>query len=217
VTIDAASVADAAARIRNRIADAGGDNAHITLVVVTKGQPTAAVRAAVAAGLVDVGESYAQELVAKTAELGDLAGTIRWHYIGQLQRNKVRLVAADVALWQSVDRLTLGNEIAHRAPGAAVLAQVNLTDDPGRGGAQPALVPGLVEGLRDLGLDVQGLMAVAAQGDPEVAREGFASVAALADRLGLVERSMGMTGDLEIAVQEGATIVRVGTALFGAR
>jgi len=217
VTVDDTSVAAAAEQIRNRIADAGGDNDRITLVAVTKGQPASVVRAAVAAGLVEIGESYAQELAAKVTELDDIADQLQWHFIGQLQRNKVRVVAPDVSLWQSVDRLTLGNEIARRAPQAHVLVQVNLTDDPDRGGSRPELVPGVVEGLRDLDLDVRGLMAVGPPGGPEAARVGFAAVAALAERLGLPERSMGMTDDLEVAVQEGATIVRIGTALFGAR
>jgi uncharacterized pyridoxal phosphate-containing UPF0001 family protein len=98
-----------------------------------------------------------------------------------------------------------------------VLVQVNLTDDPERGGASPPHVAGLVEGARDLGLDVAGLMAVGPPGGPEAARDGFAEVVRLADQLGLQERSLGMSDDLEVAVQAGATIVRVGTALFGAR
>jgi pyridoxal phosphate enzyme (YggS family) len=162
-----------------------------------------------------LGESYAQELEPKADELDD--PRVRWHFIGQLQRNKVRQIAHAVHLWHSVDRLTLGAEIARRAPGARVLAQVNLTDDPSRGGAKPDFVPGLVAGLRDLGLAVEGLMAVGPQGSPDAAAEGFRGVAALADRLELKERSMGMTADLEVAVAAGATMVRVGTALFGER
>jgi uncharacterized pyridoxal phosphate-containing UPF0001 family protein len=98
-----------------------------------------------------------------------------------------------------------------------VLVEVNLTDDPERGGNRPGLVPGLVDGLRDLGLQVIGLMAVGRQGPPDEVRDGFRAVRALADELGLPERSMGMSEDLELAVQEGSTMVRVGTALFGAR
>lgn len=209
-------VVAAAARIRDRIAAAGGDPAAIRLLAVTKGHGADVVRAAAAAGLVDVGESYARELLGKAEELdGQVA--LRWHFIGQLQRNKVRALALRVHLWQSVDRVALGAEVARRAPGAAVLAQVNLTDDPRRGGCPPADAPELVAHLRDLGLDVRGLMAVAARGGPDVARAGFRTVRALADRLELPERSMGMTGDLELAVQEGTTMVRIGTALFGTR
>ncbi len=121
-------------------------------------------------------------------------------------------------LWQSVDRLRLGEEIARQQPGAAVLVQVNLTDDPDRGGTKPGLAAGLVEGLRDLGLDVRGLMAVAPPGDAATRPgPGFRVVRDLADRLSLAERSIGMSDDLEAAVQEGSTMVRVGSALFGPR
>jgi pyridoxal phosphate enzyme (YggS family) len=202
-------------RVRNRIAEAGGRPDTTRLVAVTKGHGPDAVLAAMAAGLSDVGESFAQELVRKADALDD--GAIRWHFVGQVQRNKVRLVADRVALWQSIDRLTVGAEVAKRSPGAAVLVQVNLSDDPARGGAKADLVPDLVEGIRGLGLDVQGLMAVGPAGGPEAARAGYRAVRGIADRLGLPVRSMGMSGDLEVAVQEGSTMVRIGTALFGAR
>ena len=202
-------------RVRDRIATAGGDPDRVRILAVTKGHGVDAIRAALAVGLLDIGENYAQELVAKADEIGD--ETLRWHFIGQVQRNKVRQVAHLVHLWQSVDRLRLGEEIAKRSPGASVLVEVNLTDDPARGGTRPGLVPGLVDGLRDLGLQVGGLMAVGLTGLPEEARAGFRAVRELADELGLPERSMGMSDDLELAVQEGSTIVRVGTALFGPR
>lgn len=214
MSADPAAIAERAARVRDRIAAAGGDPAAVTLLAVTKRFPPEVVRAALAAGLADVGENYAQELAAKAAEVGDGP---RWHFIGVLQRNKVRTVAGLVHLWQSVDRLPAGAEIAKRAPGAAVLAQVDLAGVAGRGGCQPGEVPDLVAGLRDLGLDVRGLMAVGPPGPPEEARPGFRLVRELADRLELPERSMGMTGDLEVAVEEGATMIRVGTALFGPR
>lgn len=219
MTVDAAAVAERAAAVRDRIAAAGGDPAAVRLLAVTKGFGPAEVLAALGAGLADVGENYAQELAAKAADeaVARADPPPRWHFIGVLQRNKVRLVADRVHLWQSVDRLPLGAEIAKRAPGAAVLVQVDLAGLPGRGGCQPGEVPDLVAGLGDLGLDVRGLMAVGPPGPPEDARPGFALVARLADRLGLPERSMGMTGDLEVAVAEGATMVRVGTALFGPR
>jgi hypothetical protein len=212
--MDGTSVRTNAERVRNRIADAGGDPDAIRLVAVTKGHPAAAVRAAVDAGLADIGENYVQELVAKAAEID---GGVEWHFIGQLQRNKVRQAAHLVGLWQSVDRLRLGEEIARHRPGAAVLVQVNLTDDPDRGGTRPGLTAGLVEGLRDLGLDVRGLMAVAPMGDHGTVRAGFRIVRDLAERLSLGERSIGMSEDLEAAVQEGSTMVRIGSALFGPR
>jgi len=201
-------------RIRNRITDAGGDADAVRVLAVTKGQSVDCVQAALAAGLVDIGENYAQELVAK-AEVVDEGP--RWHFIGQLQRNKVRSVAPLVHLWQSVDRLRLGEEISRRAPGASVLVEVNLTDDPDRGGTRPGFVAGLVDGLQDLGLAVEGLMAVGRQGPAGEVRAGFRLVRELADELELPTRSMGMSEDLELAVQEGATMVRIGSGLFGPR
>jgi pyridoxal phosphate enzyme (YggS family) len=189
-------------------------------VAVTKGQPAEAVRDAVAAGLTDLGESYPQELVAKAAALEDVleAGPpLRWHCIGRLQRNKVKQVAPLVHLWQSIDRLSLAGEVARRAPGAAVLVQVNVSGAAQQGGCTPAQAPAVVEGCADLGLDVRGLMAIGPQGAPDEVRAGFRALRALADRLELAERSMGMSDDLELAVAEGSTMVRVGSALFGPR
>jgi len=214
--MDRATIGANADRVRDRIAHAGGDPASVRLVAVTKSHPAATVDAALDAGLVDLGENFAQELVAKASDV-EAEIEPRWHFIGQVQRNKVRQIAPLVHLWQSVDRLRLGEEIARRQPGASVLVQVNLTDDPARGGAKPALTAGLVEGLRDLGLDVRGLMAIAPVGDQQSARAAFRVVRNLADRLTLTERSIGMSEDLEAAVKEGSTMVRVGSALFGAR
>ncbi|HEY8525910.1 MAG TPA: YggS family pyridoxal phosphate-dependent enzyme [Acidimicrobiales bacterium] len=219
------------AAVRDRIERAGGDTERITLVAVTKGFDASAVRAALAAGVRDVGESYVQELTAKVAALqaeglgaegsGADAGAAGpapvWHFVGRLQRNKVRKAAPHVALWHSVDRLALGAEIARWAPGAAVLAQVNTTGEETKGGCPPTGVGDLVAGLRELGLDVRGLMTIGPPGPPEGARPAFQLLRELAETHGLKELSMGMTGDLEVAVEEGATIVRVGTALFGPR
>lgn len=211
----------AAATIRARVEAAGGDPGRVTLLAVTKGQPLAAVEAALAAGLADIGESYARELVAKVDALADPTGgsapAARWHFIGHLQRNKVRQLAPYVHLWQSVDRLSLAAEIAQRAPGAAVLVQVNVSGATQQGGCAPERVAAIVEGCTDLGLDVRGLMAIGAQGPDDEVRAGFRTVCDLADQLALPERSMGMSGDLEAAVAEGATMIRVGTALFGPR
>ncbi len=203
-------------RIRARIEAAGGDPHRIALVAVSKGQPLAAVEAAVHAGLADVGESYAQELIAKADELSD-GLAVRWHFIGGLQRNKVRLVAPHVHLWQSVDRLSLAGDIARHTPGAAVLVQVNVSGAEHQGGCPPERVAAVVEGCSDLGLDVRGLMAIGSQGPDDVVRAGFRQVRALADDLGLAERSMGMSADLEAAVAEGSTMLRIGTDLFGPR
>jgi pyridoxal phosphate enzyme (YggS family) len=207
----------AATRVRERIEAAGGDPEAIRLVAVTKGHPADVVRAAVAAGLADFGESYAQELTSKADALDEATPSPRWHFIGQLQKNKVRQIAPVVHLWQSVDRLSLAAEVARRAPGAPVLVQVNVSDAAQQGGCAPALAPSVVEGCTDLGLDVRGLMAIGVQGPPDAQRAGFRTLRGLADALGLRERSMGMSGDLEAAVAEGTTMVRVGTALFGER
>jgi len=180
---------------------------------VTKGFGIDAVEAALGAGLVDLGENYAQELLEKAPG----HPRVRFHFIGRLQRNKVRPLAPLVALWQSVDRLELAREIARRAPGAAVLVQINLSGEPQKGGCAPGEVAALVAAARDLGLDVQGLMGVGPAGPREAARPGFRELVALADRLDLPVRSIGMSADLEVAVQEGATMVRVGTDLFGPR
>lgn len=208
-------IADRLERVRARIEAAGGDPDRVTVVAVTKGHPSAAVREAVGAGLVEIGESYAQELGAKAGELDDLP--VRWHMIGRLQRNKVRSIAPYVHLWQSVDRLSLAAEIAHRAPGAAVLVQLNVTGAEQQGGCAPERVAAVVEGCRDLGLTVRGVMAIGPLGDRAASQAAFRRVRELADGLDLPERSMGMSGDLDAAVAEGATMVRVGTELFGPR
>jgi PLP dependent protein len=220
----ATSPADLASRlatVRGRIEAAGGDPEKVTLLAVTKGFGVGVVRAALEAGLRDIGESYVQELVAKAADLeevlADDEAQPRWHFVGRLQRNKVRKAAPHVAVWHSVDRLSLGAEIARCSPGGSVYAQVNTTDEPQKGGCEPARLPGLVDGLRDLGLDVLGLMTIGPQGPPEAARPAFRLLRELAEREGVAGLSMGMTGDLEVAVAEGATVVRVGSGLFGPR
>ena len=208
-------VAAGLARVRQRIVAAGGDLDRITVVAVTKGFDVAAARAVRQAGIADLGENYAQELRVKATALDDPG--VRWHFVGRIQRNKVALVAGDVHLWHGVDRAAVGDAIARRAPGAAVLVQVDVSGEPQKGGCPPDAVPALVEHLDALGLGVRGLMAVGPAGAPEDARTGFRLVASLADELGLAERSMGMSDDLEVAVEEGATMVRIGRALLGPR
>lgn len=211
-----AAVGEQVERLHERIAAAGRDPGGVKVVAVTKGFGVEVVRSALAAGLVDIGESYVQELVVKAAELGGPPAP-NWHFVGRLQRNKVRKAAPYVSLWHSVDRLPLGAEIARRSPGAAVLAQVDLTGEVTKGGCPAADLPDLVNGLGELGLDVRGLMTIGPQGPPDAARPAFAELSRLADRFGLPERSMGMSNDLEVALENGATMVRVGSALFGPR
>jgi len=210
-----AAIAEAAAAVRGRILAAGGDPQRVRLLAVTKGHPAAVIAAAADAGLLDLGESYAQELTAKADAMD--RGDVRWHFIGGLQRNKVRQIARFVHLWQSVDRLPLAAEIARHVPGASVLVQVNVTGLEHQSGCPPERVPAIVEGCADLGLEVRGLMAIGPQGPEATVRAAFGTVRELADRMGLPERSMGMSSDLEAAVAEGSTMVRVGTALFGPR
>jgi pyridoxal phosphate enzyme (YggS family) len=203
-----------ATEVRRRIA-AAGDAKGVRIIAVTKGFGPDAVEAALRAGISDIGESYAQELAAKVPEVSR-AGA-QWHFIGRLQTNKVRGVADLVDVWQSVDRATLGDEIARRAPGAKVLLQVNVSNEPQKGGCAPPEAPHLVRRFRQAGLDVLGLMAIGRAGAPAEVRPGFRMLRRLADDLGLAECSMGMSDDLEIAVEEGSTMVRVGRALFGER
>lgn len=200
--------------VRRRIESAGGDLGAITIVAVTKRQPPEAVAAAVRAGVVDIGENYAQELIAKAA---GAPSTVRWHFIGAVQRNKVNVLAPLVTLWHGVDRSAVVDVITARAPGAGVLIEVNTSGEPGKAGCALADAPALVAHARAAGLDVRGLMTVAPLGPPEAARPAFRCLAGLRDDLNLIDLSMGMSADLEVAVQEGATIVRIGTSLFGPR
>ena len=185
------------------------------LLPVTKAFGQDAVRAVREAGLTEVGESYAQELISKHGEVDD--SEVVWHMIGRLQRNKVRRLAGLVSLWQSVDRPELVDEIARWAPGARVLVQVDVLGRSGQGGCRPSEVETLVVRSREAGLEVAGLMGSGVEGDQDGTERSFAAIARLADQLGLEERSMGMTHDREIAVANGSTLVRVGRALFGDR
>ncbi len=198
------------ATVHERIEAAGRPADEVTVVAVTKGFGPDAVEAAVAAGLRDVGENYARELSDKAAQVPQA----RWHHLGTVQRGSVGRIADVVDLWQGVDRLAAGEAIARRRPGAAVLVQVNLTGAPERSGVAWGDAAALVEGLSGLGLTVRGLMGVGPKIEP---RPVFRRLARLNEAFGLTELSMGMTDDLEIAVQEGATMVRVGRGLFGAR
>jgi PLP dependent protein len=215
--VNAVAVPERLAEVRERVGAAaraaGRAPESVTLVVVTKEVGLDATRAAIAQGAVDLGENRAQELVTKAEALTDSGA--RWHFIGRLQRNKVRAIAPHVALWQSVDRAELAAEVGRRAPGAAVLVQVNVTGELQKGGCPPDEADALVGACRAHGCRVQGLMTVPfAAGDP---RPAFARLRRMTDDLGLGECSMGMSGDYEIAIAEGATMVRVGSAIFGPR
>jgi hypothetical protein len=193
--------------------------AGVTLVAVSKTQPPEAIREAYEAGQRDFGENYAQEWREKADALADLAG-LRWHFIGGLQTNKVKYLAGRVAYVHTVDREPLARELSRRfaAAGAAVrvFLEVNVAGEAAKAGCAPDDAPRLAEAVRALpGLELVGLMCIPpAEGDP---RPHFRALRALRDRLGLAELSMGMSGDWPAAVEEGATFVRIGTALFGAR
>ncbi len=201
----------------------------VTLVAVSKTQPPEAVREAHAAGQRDFGENYAQEWRRKAEALADLPGIV-WHFIGALQTNKVKMLAggsgakpgglAPVAWIHTVDREELAREIARRyaARGATarVLVEVNVAGEATKSGCAPADVPHLVEAVRALpGLALRGLMCIPpADADP---RPHFRTLRAMRDALGLADLSMGMSGDYLAAIEEGSTMVRVGTAIFGPR
>ncbi len=206
--------------VRARIATSSLDPGSVRLVAVTKGFGPEAAHLALAAGLTELGENYADELVAKAGQLaGDHPGAVPpvWHFLGSVQRNKVARLAPVVSWWQGLARVEEGRAIARRHPGSSVLVQVDVTGLPGRGGCPPAQVPELVAALRDEDLVVAGLMAVGPPGPPGASRPAFALVSSMADTLALPVRSMGMSDDLEVALAEGSTMVRVGRGLFGDR
>jgi hypothetical protein len=217
------------ASVRETIAEAqarGGWTRPVTIVAVTKTFGPEAVRAAVEAGLRAVGENRVQEALAKQEALPDL--DVDWHLIGALQKNKARLVAQRFALIHSVDRLDLAVELDRRMPPGtarqAVLVQVNCSGEPQKGGVEPLALPTLLDALRPLGrLEVRGLMTMAELSpDPATARSAFAMLRRLRDEAAahghrVPELSMGMSGDFAVAVEEGATMVRLGTILFGGR
>jgi PLP dependent protein len=205
------------ARIRDAAIRAGRDPSELTLVAVSKRHPAEAIREAYAEGQRDFGENYAQELEEKARALADLPD-LRLHFIGHLQRNKAKLVAPNVAFVHTVDSLALAQAIERRAEGNApkLLIHVNVAGEAQKSGVAPDAVEGLRDAIaRETSLEVEGLMTIPpAEGDP---RPHFEALAALARRLGLAEISMGMSDDLEAAVAAGATLVRVGTAIFGPR
>lgn len=215
-------LADVRARIATAAERAGRMPGSITLVAVSKAFDADAVLAARRAGHADFGESRAQELKRKVKAVGQ---GVRWHFVGRLQRNKVKDVVGTASLIHSVDRLELGEAIAERARKGAkmqrVLVQVNVADDPAKGGCDPAEALGLISRLRGLDwIACEGLMTIPPMhSDP---RSAFAALRELRDDIRshfpeVQHLSMGMTGDFEVAVEEGATIVRVGEAVFGPR
>lgn len=217
--IDVGQLRDRLAAIRERVSRIGG--ADVKIVAVTKTWGPEALSAAREVGCDGVGENYAQELLAKIADVRS-DERLPVHFIGQLQTNKVRQLIGVVDVWESVDRISLVDELVKRCAGLAaaprVLLQVNTTSEPDKGGCDPSQVGLLLETALAGSLNVCGLMTVGpTSGDESQTRSAFESLVALADRYKLREKSMGMTADYEIAVELGATSLRLGTALFGSR
>ena len=211
--IDAKEVADRVARVRSEISIAGGS--EVSLIAVTKSFGIDALRAASTAGCDGVGENYAQELLEKVR---DGIPPIDVHFIGALQSNKVRSLAGHVALWQSVDRESVVDELGRRAPGASILIQVDTTHEPTKGGVAPELLDTLRTRAESVGLVVKGLMTIGpTDGTPQECEKSFELLRRLVNEQGLSVCSMGMSADYGIAVACGSTMVRVGSGLFGDR
>lgn len=198
-------------------ARAGRSPDHVLLIAVSKTMDVERVRLAIAAGVAALGENRVQEAKEKIEALGR---PVPWHLIGSLQTNKARDAARLFDWIQSVDRLDLAQELSRRADRALnILLQVNLGDEPQKGGVAPAELKRLHEMVAALpNLKVRGLMAIPpATEQPEQARPFFRQLRELREQLGLEHCSMGMSADFEVAIEEGATMVRVGTAIFGPR
>jgi len=216
---DASAIAVRYRGLADEVRARGGE--RVRIVAVTKTFPPEAIAAVANAGCACIGENYAQELVDKwdrfraNVHEGPLPEV---HFIGGLQSNKVRLLAPIVDLWQSVDRESVVTELARRCPGARILVQVNAVGEADKGGCDPADTESLVLAATRGGLVVDGLMTVGpTDGDPQRTRSAFRLVASMTSNLGLSEVSMGMSGDWRLAVDEGSTLIRVGSAIFGER
>jgi pyridoxal phosphate enzyme (YggS family) len=219
----AANLGDVRARIAAAASAAGRAPGSVRLLAVSKKMPADDVRAAIAAGQRAFGENYAQELRDKSALLAPEATPPEWHFIGPLQTNKVKYIAGKVALLHSIDSPALLDAVEGRGAPQACLIQVNIAGEASKKGIAPAELPALLDRFAAMkNVRCEGLMLIPPRGD---ARPHFAALRALREReaaiarpnVDLRELSMGMTEDLEVAVAEGATIVRVGTAIFGPR
>lgn len=207
-------------RIEAACARAGRDPATVQLLAVSKKMPPEAIREAYALGLRHFGENYAQELRDKAETLADLRG-LRWHAIGPLQTNKAKYIAKVAYAFHALDRLEVAEELSRRRTFEPLrcFLEVNLGNEESKSGIAPEQVPALAEQVRGLkNLTLVGLMALPPLGeDPEQARPHFRALRTLARENGLSELSMGTSADFEVAIEEGATVVRVGTLLFGER
>jgi len=213
-------------RISHAALAAGRNPDAVTLVAVTKGKSAETIRQAATAGVTDFGENYLKDALPKMDQLGELA--VQWHYIGQIQSNKTRPIAQRFAWVHSLDRLGLAQRLSEQrpfhAPPLQVCLQVALISEPAKGGVAPALLPQLAASVAQLPrLQLRGLMCIPPpQSQLSAERALFARLRQLKDELNanglkLDTLSMGMSADFESAIAEGATMVRIGTALFGAR
>ncbi len=225
-TTIATRVAEVRGRIEAACTRAGRDPGTVTLVAVSKTHPPEVVADAFASGITALGENRAQEFVPKVLAAREAGLRPEWHFIGHLQRNKVREVLPYVDVLHSLDSERLVREIVARAPEARpghrrirCFIEVNVAGEHQKEGVPPEAVGALLEVARASEvLDVRGLMTVAPRADdPEAVRPVFTHLRELAAELGLPELSMGMTDDFEVAIEEGATLVRVGRAIFGDR
>ncbi len=210
--------------VRERIAraceQAGRDPASVTLVAVSKGHPAAAIVAASEAGIRHFGENRIQEALPKIEEAAGGGVEATWHLVGHLQSNKAKAAASAFDVIHSIDSTRLLARLDTAAPAPRdVLLQVNVAAEPQKQGVAPDEIEALVQAARAAGsLRLRGLMTIAPiAADPEEVRPVFRALRALAERHGLPELSMGMTDDFEVAIEEGATLVRVGRAIFGER
>jgi hypothetical protein len=210
------------AAVRARIARAAGgarrDPAEITLLAVTKMFPASAIRDAYALGMREFGENYVREFEAKAPEVADLEGA-RFHLIGHLQSNKSNKAAELFQVVQTVDSARLARRLDQAGRRLDVMLEVKLSEEEAKSGASPADLPDLIDAVRHCAnLRLAGLMTMPPwSDDPEASRPYFRGLRELGERHGLKQLSMGMSHDLEAAIEEGATCIRVGTALFGAR
>ena len=205
-------------RIHAAAARTGRSPETVQLIAVTKTVPPVRMREAIEAGIRHIGENRLQEALPKREALGDLAVT--WHFIGHLQTNKAKKVVENFDWVECVDRSDLAEKLNQAATKPLpVLIEVNLGEETSKSGAEPEALEGLVESLKQYErLDLRGLMTIPPfSEDPEKVRPYFRKLRQLAERFGLPQLSMGMSNDFEVAVEEGATMVRIGTSLFGER
>lgn len=208
------------ARIASACARAGRPLDSVQLIAVSKLHPPALIRECYGAGQLDFGENYAQELRNKAGELGELSG-LRWHAIGPLQANKAKYVARSAHAFHALDRWEVARELSRRRQGPPLQCylEINLAVEASKSGIPPDQAEKLVHAVRQLsGLQVIGLMCLPPMAtDAETSRPHFRALRELAGALQLPGLSMGTTADFEVAIEEGATVIRVGTAIFGER